>query len=69
MTTAQVQGHQDGFVDPPAEVPLLRAEVEVELAKAIEAGMYADHLLDHGEVRIVVPDLEAYERFVMEWER
>ena len=26
-----------------------------------------DQLLGHGEIRIVVPDLEAYERFVMDF--
>lgn len=45
MTTSLIQSHQ---IDPPAEVPVLSAEVEVELAKSIEAGLYAGHLLDHG---------------------
>jgi RNA polymerase sigma factor (sigma-70 family) len=70
-TTAHVQ-HQDGLVDPPAEVALLSAEAEVDLAKAIEAGLYAGHLLEHGaagdrtaELReVVTAGRAAFARFV-----
>ncbi|RJL21456.1 RNA polymerase sigma factor RpoD [Bailinhaonella thermotolerans] len=39
-------------------VPLLTAEEEVELAKAIEAGLFADEKLGNGASRLARPDLE-----------
>jgi RNA polymerase primary sigma factor len=38
------------YLDEIARTPLLDAAREVELAKAIEAGLYAQHLLDTGRV-------------------
>jgi RNA polymerase primary sigma factor len=38
------------YLDEIARTPLLDAETEVELAKAIEAGLLAQHLLDTGRV-------------------
>lgn len=71
-TTAQVQHHRDGLVDPPAEVALLSAEAEVDLAKAIEAGLYAGHLIELGAARdraaelreVVAAGRAAFTRFV-----
>jgi RNA polymerase primary sigma factor len=37
------------YLDEIARTPLLDAETEVELAKAIEAGVYAEQLLESGE--------------------
>src|SRR3954452_8149785 len=43
-----------------SKTPLLDAAQEVDLSKAIEAGLYAEHLLDEDEVPAGVarPDLE-----------
>jgi RNA polymerase primary sigma factor len=38
------------YLDEISRTPLLDAETEVELAKAIEAGLLAEHLLDTGRV-------------------
>ena len=38
------------YLDEIARTPLLDAITEVELAKAIEAGLFAQHLLDEGRV-------------------
>ena len=38
------------YLDEIARTPLLDAAREVELAKAIEAGLYAEHLLEQGRV-------------------
>lgn len=38
------------YLDEIARTPLLNAATEVELAKAIEAGLFAQHLLDTGRV-------------------
>jgi RNA polymerase sigma factor (sigma-70 family) len=38
------------YLDEIARTPLLDAETEVELAKAIEAGLLAQHLLDTGRI-------------------
>ena len=50
--------------------PLLRPEEEVELGKAIEAGLYAEHLLrsgaDRAELKILVREGQAaFDRFVL----
>lgn len=42
--------------------PLLTADEEVELARRIEAGVYARHLLDSGETRAGRAELEAVAR-------
>ena len=38
------------YLDEIARTPLLDAETEVELAKTIEAGLFAKHLLAEGRV-------------------
>jgi RNA polymerase sigma factor (sigma-70 family) len=48
-----------------SRTPLLDAAREVDLSKAIEAGLYAEHLLDTGEVRRGV-SREELERVVVE---
>jgi RNA polymerase sigma factor (sigma-70 family) len=48
-----------------SRTPLLDAAREVELSKSIEAGLYAEHLLDSGEVRRGV-SREELERLVVE---
>src|SRR6266550_9123427 len=51
-----------------SRTPLLDAAKEVELSRAIEAGLYAEHLLDTGEVRKGV-SREELERVVVEGQR
>jgi len=51
-----------------SRTPLLDAAQEVELSKAIEAGLYADHLLEQGMPRKGV-GREELERLVEEGER
>src|SRR5882757_11052993 len=54
MRTDQVAEERDlvgVYLHEISRTPLLDAAREVELSKAIEAGLYAEHLLDSGEVR------------------
>src|ERR1700730_18247196 len=48
------------YLDAVGRTPLLDAEQEVELSKAIEAGLYAERLLDTGSVPegVSKPELE-----------
>jgi RNA polymerase sigma factor (sigma-70 family) len=56
MTTTRVEREIEGrdsvglYLDEIARTPLLDAATEVELAKTIEAGLMAQHLLDTGRV-------------------
>ena len=51
-TTREIEGRDSVglYLDEIARTPLLDAETEVELSKAIEAGLMAQHLLDSGRV-------------------
>src|SRR5690349_24804736 len=51
-----------------SRTPLLDAAQEVDLSKAIEAGLYAEHLLDEGELPKGVKKTELL-RLVSEGER
>ena len=54
MRTDQVAEERDlvgVYLHEISRTPLLDAAREVELSKAIEAGLYAEYLLDSGEVR------------------
>jgi len=54
MRTDQVAEERDlvgVYLHEISRTPLLDAAREVELSKAIEGGLYAEHLLDGGEVR------------------
>src|SRR5262245_60556727 len=51
-----------------SKTPLLDAAQEVDLSKAIEAGLYAEHLLDEGEAPKGV-STDELERLVVEGER
>ena len=54
MRTDQVAEERDlvgVYLHEISRTPLLDAAREVDLSKAIEAGLYAEHLLDSGEVR------------------
>ena len=61
MRTDEVAEERDlvgVYLHEISKTPLLDAAQEVELAKAIEAGLYAEHLLAQGELR---PGLDAAE--------
>ena len=51
-TTREIEGRDSVglYLDEIARTPLLDAETEVELSKAIEAGLLAQHLLDTGRI-------------------
>jgi len=51
-TTREIEGRDSVglYLDEIARTPLLDAETEVELSKAIEAGLMAQHLLDTGRI-------------------
>ena len=51
-TTREIEGRDSVglYLDEIARTPLLDAETEVELSKTIEAGLYAQHLLDTGRI-------------------
>jgi hypothetical protein len=54
MRTDEVAEERDlvgVYLHEISRTPLLDAAREVELSKSIEAGLYAEHLLDTGEVR------------------
>jgi hypothetical protein len=71
MRTDQVAEERDlvgVYLHEISRTPLLDAAREVELSKAIEAGLYAEHLLDEGEVRRGT-SREELERVVFEGER
>jgi len=54
MRTDEVAEERDlvgVYLHEISRTPLLDAAREVELSKAIEAGLYAEHLLDEGDVR------------------
>ena len=50
--TREIEGRDSVglYLDEIARTPLLDAVTEVELAKAIEAGLFAKHLLEEGRV-------------------
>jgi RNA polymerase sigma factor (sigma-70 family) len=71
MRTDQVAEERDlvgVYLHEISRTPLLDAAREVELSKAIEAGLYAEYLLDSGEVRRGV-SREELERLVTEGQR
>ena len=71
MRTDQVAEERDlvgVYLHEISRTPLLDAAREVDLSKAIEAGLYAEHLLDTGEVRRGV-SREELERLVTEGKR
>jgi RNA polymerase sigma factor (sigma-70 family) len=71
MRTDQVAEERDlvgVYLHEISRTPLLDAAREVELSKAIEAGLYAEHLLDTGEIRRGV-SREELERVVEEGKR
>src|ERR1700759_3354820 len=71
MRTDQVAEERDlvgVYLHEISRTPLLDAAREVELSKAIEAGLYAEYLLDAGEIRRGV-SREELERLVVEGER
>jgi hypothetical protein len=54
MRTDEVAEERDlvgVYLHEISRTPLLDAAREVDLSKAIEAGLYAEHLLDSGDVR------------------
>src|SRR4051794_25432633 len=71
MRTDEVAEERDlvgVYLHEISRTPLLDAAREVDLSKAIEAGLYAEHLLESGEVRRGV-SREELERLVLEGER
>src|SRR3954469_24017155 len=71
MRTDEVAEERDlvgVYLHEISRTPLLDAAREVDLSKAIEAGLYAEHLLDSGDVRRGV-SREELERLVLEGER
>jgi RNA polymerase sigma factor (sigma-70 family) len=71
MRTDEVAEERDlvgVYLHEISRTPLLDAAREVELSKAIEAGLYAEHLLDEGKARKGV-SREELERLVVEGER
>ena len=71
MRTDEVAEERDlvgVYLHEISRTPLLDAAQEVELSKAIEAGLYAEHLLGEGEARKGV-SREELERLVVEGER
>ena len=71
MRTDEVAEERDlvgVYLHEISRTPLLDAAREVDLSKAIEAGLYAEHLLDSGELRRGV-SREELERLVAEGER
>src|SRR4051795_7984833 len=71
MRTDQVAEERDlvgVYLHEISRTPLLDAAREVELSKAIEAGLYAEHLLDTGEVRKGT-SREELERIVVEGQK
>ena len=71
MRTDEVAEERDlvgVYLHEISRTPLLDAAKEVELSKAIEAGLYAEHLLDEGKVPEGV-SREELERLVAEGER
>jgi len=71
MRTDEVAEERDlvgVYLHEISRTPLLDAAREVELSKAIEAGLYAEHLLDVGKPRKGV-SREELERLVIEGER
>jgi len=71
MRTDEVAEERDlvgVYLHEISRTPLLDAAREVELSKAIEAGLYAEYLLDEGKVRKGV-SREELERLVIEGER
>ena len=71
MRTDEVAEERDlvgVYLHEISRTPLLDAAREVDLSKAIEAGLYAEHLLDEGDVHRGV-SREELERLVVEGER
>ena len=71
MRTDEVAEERDlvgVYLHEISRTPLLDAAKEVDLSKAIEAGLYAEHLLESGDVRRGV-SREELERLVIEGER
>jgi RNA polymerase sigma factor (sigma-70 family) len=71
MRTDEVAEERDlvgVYLHEISRTPLLDAAREVDLSKAIEAGLYAEHLLDEGDVREDV-SREELERLVAEGQR
>jgi len=71
MRTDEVAEERDlvgVYLHEISRTPLLDAAREVDLSKAIEAGLYAEHLLESGDVRRGV-SREELERLVVEGER
>jgi RNA polymerase sigma factor (sigma-70 family) len=71
MRTDEVAEERDlvgVYLHEISRTPLLDAAREVDLSKAIEAGLYAEHLLDVGKTRKGV-SREELERLVVEGER
>jgi RNA polymerase sigma factor (sigma-70 family) len=71
MRTDEVAEERDlvgVYLHEISRTPLLDAAKEVDLSKAIEAGLYAEHLLDNGEDRRGV-SREELERLVADGER
>nr|MDT0658439.1 sigma-70 family RNA polymerase sigma factor [Micromonospora sp. DSM 115978] len=71
MRTDEVAEERDlvgVYLHEISRTPLLDAAAEVELSKSIEAGLYAEHLLDEERVPVGV-GREELERLVVEGER
>jgi hypothetical protein len=71
MRTDEVAEERDlvgVYLHEISRTPLLDAATEVDLSKAIEAGLYAEHLLDEGQIPKGVSQ-EELERVVVEGER
>ncbi len=71
MRTDEVAEERDlvgVYLHEISRTPLLDAATEVDLSKAIEAGLYAEHLLDEGQIPKGV-GREELERLVVEGER
>ena len=72
MRTDQVAEERDlvgVYLHEISRTPLLDAATEVDLSKAIEAGLYAEHLLDSGRAPPTASSREELERLVVEGER
>src|ERR1700761_1471709 len=71
MRTDQVAEERDlvgVYLHEISRTPLLDAAREVELSKAIEAGLYAEHLLETNEIKRGI-SREELERLVLEGDR
>ena len=72
MRTDEVAEERDlvgVYLHEISRTPLLDAAAEVDLSKAIEAGLYAEHLLERGQAARRASSREELERLVAEGER